>query len=191
MFFLFVFIIILVIIGLIIIIHTSRVGIEVQNLIIDTEQPQGKKINEESKINVYILIFGKIKIFKNNVKNMKRPDFKIKNKNIDIKILQDKDLKINYKSLLKNIDLDIEKIDLNAQIGTEDAVLTAILVGIISSILGILIKKPKYQVIPIYTNKNFIKIKLDGIFSIYLMQYIDKIIFEKVWHLGQKRKSSK
>lgn len=191
MFFLFVFIIILVIIGLIIIIHTSRVGIEVQNLIIDTEQPQGKKINEESKINVYILIFGKIKIFKNNVKNMKRPDFKIKNKNIDIKILQDKDLKINYKSLLKNIDLDIEKIDLNAQIGTEDAVLTAILVGIISSILGILIKKPKYQVIPIYTNKNFIKIRLDGIFSIYLMQYIDKIIFEKVWHLGQKRKSSK
>ena len=191
MFFLFVFIIILVIIGLIIIIHTSRVGIEVQNLIIDTEQPQGKKINEESKINVYILIFGKIKIFKNNVKNMKRPDFKIKNKNIDIKILQDKDLKINYKSLLKNIDLDIEKIDLNAQIGTEDAVLTAILVGIISSILGILIKKPKYQVIPIYTNKNFIKIRLDGIFSIYLMQYIDKIIFEKVWHLGQKRKSYK
>ena len=191
MFFLFVFIIILVIIGLIIIIHTSRVGIEVQNLIIDTEQPQGKKINEESKINVYILIFGKIKIFKNNVKNMKRPDFKIKNKNIDIKILQDKDLKINYKSLLENIDLDIEKIDLNAQIGTEDAVLTAILVGIISSILGILIKKPKYQVIPIYTNKNFIKIRLDGIFSIYLMQYIDKIIFEKVWHLGQKRKSSK
>ena len=191
MFFLFVFIIILVIIGLIIIIHTSRVGIEVQNLIIDTEQPQGKKINEESKINVYILIFGKIKIFKNNVKNMKRPDFKIKNKNIDIKILQDKDLKINYKSLLKNIYLDIEKIDLNAQIGTEDAVLTAILVGIISSILGILIKKPKYQVIPIYTNKNFIKIRLDGIFSIYLMQYIDKIIFEKVWHLGQKRKSSK
>lgn len=191
MFFLFVFIIILVIIGLIIIIHTSRVGIEVQNLIIDTEQPQGKKINEESKINVYILIFGKIKIFKNNVKNMKRPDFKIKNKNIDIKILQDKNLKINYKSLLKNIDLDIEKIDLNAQIGTEDAVLTAILVGIISSILGILIKKPKYQVIPIYTNKNFIKIRLDGIFSIYLMQYIDKMIFEKVWHLGQKRKSSK
>lgn len=191
MFFLFVFIIILVIIGLIIIIHTSRVGIEVQNLIIDTEQPQGKKINEESKINVYILIFGKIKIFKNNVKNMKRPDFKIKNKNIDIKILQDKDLKINYKSLLKNIYLDIEKIDLNAQIGTEDAVLTAILVGIISSILGILIKKPKYQVIPIYTNKNFIKIRLDGIFSIYLMQYIDKMIFEKVWHLGQKRKSSK
>ena len=86
MFFLFVFIIILVIIGLIIIIHTSRVGIEVQNLIIDTEQPQGKKINEESKINVYILIFGKIKIFKNNVKNMKRPDFKIKNKNIGTKL---------------------------------------------------------------------------------------------------------
>ncbi len=191
MFFLFVFIIILVIIGLIIIIHTSRVGIEVQNLIIDTEQPQGKKINEESKINVYILIFGKIKIFKNNVKNMKRPDFKIKNKNIDIKILQDKDLKINYKSLLKNIDLDIEKIDLNAQIGTEDAVLTAILVGIISSILGILIKKPKYQVIPIYTNKNFIKIRLDGIFSIYLMQYIYKLIFEHFAHLGPVLKCAK
>ena len=75
---------------------------------------------------------------------MKPPNFKIKNTDIDIKILKGKDLVINYKEMLKNIDVDIKMFDLNMQLGTQDAAVTAILVGIISSILGIIIKKPKY-----------------------------------------------
>lgn len=169
MFFLFI-LAILVIIG--VAIHTSRIGIEVENLIINTEAPKGEKINKESKIYAYLLIFGKIKLFKKDVKNMKPPNFKIKNTDIDIKILKGKDLVINYKEMLKNIDVDIKMFDLNMQLGTQDAAVTAILVGIISSILGIIIKKPKYEIVPIYSNRNFIKIKLNGIFSIYLMQYI-------------------
>ena len=41
-------IIILVILG--IIIHTSKIGIDIENLIINTEMPKGQKINKESKI---------------------------------------------------------------------------------------------------------------------------------------------
>ena len=60
-------------------VHTSRVGIEVQNLIINTEANKGDKINKESKIDVYLVLFGKIKLLKKDVINMKTPKFKIKN----------------------------------------------------------------------------------------------------------------
>lgn len=161
-------------------IHTSRIGIEVENLIINTEKPKGEKINEQSKIYVYLLIFGKIKLFKKDVKKMKKPNFKLENKDIDIKILKNKELKINYKGLLQNIDVDVKKIDLQAQIATQDAALTAILVGVISSVLGVILRKPKYQVIPVYSNKNSLKIELECIISVYLMQYIYKLVFGKL-----------
>ena len=166
-----------------IMIHTSRVEIDIENLIINTEKSKGQKINKESKIYVYLLIFGKIKLFKRDVKKMKQPNFKLENKDIDIKILKNRDIKINYKELLENIDIDIKKIDLNVQIGTQDAALTAIIVGVLSSLLGVILKKPKYQVYPIYLNKNILKVKIECIISIYLMQYIYKLIFEK---LGEK-----
>lgn len=70
------------------------------------------------------------------------------------------------------------------QLGTEDAALTAILTGIISAGLGVILRKPKYEVIPIYSDKNFLKIKLDGIFSVHLMQYIYKLIYKKIKDLG-------
>ena len=177
LFFFFIFLlfsIILVVLG--VAIHTSRIGIEIKNLEINTEMPNGKKINEQSKIYMYLLIFGKIKLFKKDVKKVKQPNLRLENKNIDIKVFKNRELKINYKELLKNIDIDIKKIDLNVQIGMQDAALTAISVGIISSILGIFFKQPKYEVQPVYSNKNLLKVKIECIISIYLMQYIYKLI---------------
>ena len=58
----------------------------------------------------------------------------------------------------------------------QKAGITAILVGILAGILGIIIKKPRYQILPIYANRNLLKINLNGIFTIYLMHYIYKII---------------
>lgn len=177
MFFLFVFIILIV---LSIMIYTSRIGIEIQNLIIDTEKVKGEKINKDSKIYIYLLIFKKIKLFKKNIREIDKQKMKFKSKDIKMKILKNKDLKVNYKYLLQKIDIDIEQIDLNIQFGTEDAAFTAILTGIISSIFGMVLRKPKYEIIPIYTNRNIVKIKLDCIFSIYLMQYIYKLIANKI-----------
>jgi hypothetical protein len=169
-------------------IHTSKIGIEIQNLQIDTQnQP---KINGESKIYVYLLIFNKIKLFKKNMKDMNLKNVKLQNKNIDIKVLKNKDFKINYKELLQNIKLEIKSIDLNVQIGTENAGFTAILVGIISAILGIIIRKPKYEIIPIYMNKNLLKIKVDGIFTVYLMHYIYKQIFKRRRRVDKNERTS-
>ncbi len=176
------FILVIIIIVTVIAIHTSRIGIEINNLIINTEKPKGQKVNKDSKIYVYLLIFKKIKLFKKDVKKMKQPKVRLENQNIDldVKILKDRELKINYKDLLQNIDIDVKKINLNAQIGTQDAALTAILVGFLSAILGITLKKPKYQVYPIYLNKNILKVKIECIISIYLMHYIYKLISSKI-----------
>ena len=169
MFFLF---IMLLIIFLVIAIHTSKIGIEIENLQLDTQRT--KKLNEECKIYVYLIILKKIKLFKKDTRNAK-----FINKGLDVKLLKNKDLKIDYKDLIKNTKLEIEKFNLNLQIGTENAALTAMLVGVISTFIGIVIRKPKYQIIPIYVNKNFLKINFEGIFTINLMHYVYNEIFKK------------
>lgn len=171
MFFLFILVIFTI---LIIAIHTSKIGIDIKNLIIDTDVEE--KINEDGKIYVYLLLFNKIKLFRKNVRNIPMKDVKFETSDFDIKIFKNKDIKINYLELIQNINIDIKNIDLNVNIGTEDAGITAILVGILAGILGIIIKKPKYQILPIYANRDLLKINLNGIFTIYLMHYIYKFI---------------
>ena len=188
MFFLFI-LISLIILG--IAIYTSRIGVEIENLQIDTQQPKGQKINKESRIYIYLLIFNKIKLYKKDIRNMDKQNIKFQKKDIDIKFFEDRDIKLDYKQLLEKIDIYFEKIDLNIQLSTEDAVLTAILTGIISAGLGIILKKPKYEVIPIFSNKNFLKLKLDCIFSLHLMQYIYKLMSNKIRDLGKENLNRK
>ena len=175
MFFLFILVIFTI---LIIAIHTSKIGIDIKNLIIDTDAEE--KINEDGKIYVYLLLFNKIKLFRKNVRNIPMKDVKFETSDFDIKIFKNKDIKINYLELIQNINIDIKNIDLNVNIGTEDAGITAILVGILAGILGIIIKKPKYQILPIYANRNLLKINLNGIFTIYLIHYIYKFIKDNI-----------
>ena len=188
MFFLFI-LINLIILG--IAIYTSRIGVEIENLQIDTQQPKGQKINKESRIYIYLLIFNKIKLYKKDIRNMDKKNIKFQKKDIDIKFFKDRDIKLDYKQLLEKIDIYFEKIDLNIQLSTEDAALTAILTGIISASLGIILKKPKYEVIPIFSNKNFLKLKLDCIFSVHLMQYIYKLMSNKIRDLGKENLNRK
>ena len=172
----FLFILILLVFLLIYTIHSSKLGIEICNLNFNSEQ--NEKLNKEFKIEIYILLLNKIKILKKDlrkIKNIKR-DIKLDRKEIDISFLKNRDLKIKYFEILKNINLEINEINLKINIGTEDTAITAILTGILSIILGNIIKKPKYQIIPIYENKNVLEINLDGIFYINLMQYIYKVV---------------
>lgn len=171
MFFLFILIIITLLA-----IHSIRIGIQIQNLKIDTESSD--KINDDWKVYIYLVIFGKIKILKKNIRKMNLKKLKIQNKDIDIKFMKNKEFKIDYKDLIQNI--SINKIELYSQIGTQDAALTALLVGFISAVLGIIIRKPKYEVIPVYSNRNFLKINLNCIIYVHLMQYIYKLIFDKI-----------
>ena len=185
MFFLFIFIIILLIA-----IHTSKIGVEIEKFNLDTERPKGHKISHNSKIYILIFIFGKIKIFKKQIKKVKTNKVKLKKDEIDIKILKSKKLKINYKELLKKIEVEIRSIDLEVQIGLRDAANTAILTGGIAGIIGGILRKPKYKIIPIYANKDILKIKLDGILTIYLMHYIYSQIFKKKRRVDKNERTS-
>ena len=79
---------------MIIAIHTSKIGIDIENLIINTEA--NEKINKEGKIYVYVLLFNKIKLFRKNVRNIPMKDVKFEGSDFDIKIFKSKDIKINY-----------------------------------------------------------------------------------------------
>lgn len=158
MFFLFAFIFLIT--TTVFAVSTSKIGIDVRNLEYDTIT-KNKKID----IYVYLLVFSKIKILKIDINKIKT---RIKKEKLDIKLYRKNKLDIN---IMKKLGLKIEKIDLLVEIGTEDSAMTAILVGILSSALGIAIKMPKFVVRPIYNN-NIFKIKLRGIFTLNLMQYI-------------------
>ena len=100
MFFLFILVIFTI---LIIAIHTSKIGIDIENLIIDTDTEE--KINEDGKIYVYLLLFNKIKLFRKNVRNIPMKDVKFEASDFDIKIFKNKDIKINYFELIRNMQL--------------------------------------------------------------------------------------
>lgn len=81
---------------------------------------------------------------------------------------------------MKKIKINIKKINLRINIGTENASLTALLVAIISSITGIVFrksiidsKKQSFRIVPVYINKNLINIAVSGIFEIKMIHIIN------------------
>ena len=184
------FFILLFFILVVIVILNSEVQIEIYDLDISTNRKE--KIKQNYKTCIRLILFNKIKVFKINIK-------KFKNKKININIFLDKinadkenaNKKELIQSILKNLNelrIKIIKADLKVELGTEDAALTAISVGIIGSILGFLLKKQKFQVLPIYKQKNILNIKLNCIFRVNLMHYIYKTILKR--REKNERKSS-
>ena len=64
-------------------------------------------------------------------------------------------------------------------LGVEDAAITAVLIGIVSGFVAILLgskmndlSKQKYFVEPVYNNKNILNIKFDGIIAINIRHII-------------------
>ena len=185
MFFLF---ILIIIITILLAIYTSKIEIEVKDLNVNTENE--KIIDPEAKVFISIIIFEKLKIFKKQIKQVKTNKIKTNFKKIYFRFKKTKKVDIEFRELLKNIRIEIKKIDLKIQLGLEDASKTAILVGIISSIMGMVIRKPKYQIIPMYVNKNLIKINLNGIFRIDLIHYIYSQIFKRKRRVDKNERTS-
>ena len=102
----------------------------------------------------------------------------IKNWGIFQENLKKNNKKINL-TILEDLKLEIKNFNLKILIGTEDASFTAILVGIASSIFSILLKKlikgnnnNYWEIMPIYQDKNLLKLNLDCIFSLKLIHII-------------------
>lgn len=166
---------------------TLNIKIEIENLKITLPKEIKKMINEQSKILMKIYILKKIKISEIDLKKIKMNDTKVKNRLDKIKkriIKDNKNIKFNINAIevLRENKFKIEKMDLKINIGLEDAAITAITVGIISLLISIILKNKinnlkiqKYQINPIYENKNFLKVEFDGIFEFNIANIIDII----------------
>ena len=172
------FFILLFLIILGIIVWKSELQIQIQNLDISTERIE--IIKKDFNICLGIIIFGKIQILKINIK-------KIKSRKMDLGAILDrakrfegmrnkKEALIGFIRSLKHFRIEIINTDLKVRLGTQDAALTAISAGTIASILGIILRKQKFEVVPIYKDKNILNIKLNCIFRINLIHYIYKTI---------------
>ena len=184
-----------VLVSLSILITNSKIEIKIKNLDISTVRKE--KVNSNYKIHINIIIFNKIKIFGKQIKKMK-----FKKENLDklyntVKSVEGNlSEKISFTTLIqsvKNLQLETKELDLKIELGTEDVAISAILVGIISSVIGIILrnqtsKEQRFEVIPLYINQNILNLKLDGIFRINLIHYIYKNILKG--RESNERKSS-
>ena len=150
-------------------------NLEAEKLLNIKEERKLKILNDNSNIILKIKIFNRLVVYKKDITKIKIKN-KIQKLNID---LQNKKSKLNFNNLLKQS--EIKNLNLNIKLGTKNAMLTAILVGVISANLGILIgkymknnKELKYIINPLYDENNILKIKITGIIKLNFVKYIIK-----------------
>ena len=175
----FIFVLILIIVLLVF----SRIRIEVINFKFSSQTQ--RHINKDYKVIIKLCILKKIPILKVNITKTKLEKMKIKEKikNIDFKIIQNENkFDKNAIKAIKKSNININKINLNLEIGTENATLTSVIVPTISTILAILlsrkIENPKNQLFiiqPVYINQNLINIVFSGIFEMKMIHIINII----------------
>jgi hypothetical protein len=165
------------------------------------------ELPENSKAVISIFIFGILKIISvdlykinfSKIKNKKivktiNKNVKERMKKIDLK----KDIKKKIKKansslkLISNIDLKIEKLKLNLEIGTENSAITAFAIAVISSIFGIMLnkymsKENRFLVLPIYQNKNLARLNLSGTFKINSGKFIRKILENRFKNMAKSK----
>ena len=179
MIFFIVCLIVLLIIGFLI--FFIEVKIETKNLEIKIKD-KNFKMNENGKITIRFTILNKIDLFKftTNINRFKLPESKNKYDKIKNHIVKNNSIKI--KDIQKKLKVKYEIINLNIEIGKENAAITAILTGVVSSVVSIIIgkyfsdiKEINWNVHPIY-NMNILKLSLNGIISVKVLHIIN-IIF--------------
>lgn len=176
-----VFLLILIVFLLLIIF--SKIRIEVVNFKFSSEWK--RHINKDYKVIIKLCILNKIPILKINITKTRLEKLKLKDKikDIDFKVIQDnKKFDKKLVKAIKKSNIDIDYINLNVELGTENACLTSIIVPAISTFLAILFRKKVKQfekqifiIKPVYINQNLINIALSGIFEIKMIHIINII----------------
>ena len=181
--------IILTIMILQIILIFSKIGIEIKNLRFQSQSE--KHLNNDYEIVIVFYLLGILPIFKLKFNKAKMA----KLKKIDLKFLK-KNQQFDKKAikLLKELNIEIKNINLNIEIGTENASLTSILVPSISTVISIILQRKVkkfenqiFKVNPIYINQNLVNIYISGIFELKISHIINIIYkFNKELKKGVK-----
>ena len=172
-----------------IIILTSKLEIRMINVIIDSQSKP--YVNDKYKIIIKLKIFDTIPIIKFtlNKNKLRKIQQSLKTnekvKQLEKDIIQNKD-KVDAQIIkgLKDFckGIYIETLNLEIELGTQNAFLTSMLVAIFSSILSIGFSRIRvreknivYEIKPVYKNENSIKIEISGIFQIKMIHIINTI----------------
>lgn len=188
--FLFILLIIAILINVIILL--SKIQIQIKNVHFNSSKPK-EKLDANYKIIIIVYILKKIPILKINVTQSKLKKLKLKEKvrQAEIDIIQNKkkiDKEILYE--LRKIKVQIKYWNLELLLGTEDAKITALIVGYLSIFLGIYLNKKiskhenkKFSIQPVYIGQNILKLIFEGIFEIKTVNIINII-----WNLKKKER---
>ena len=168
----------------VIILTLSKIRIQINNFSFCSQTP--RHINKDYEIIVKLYILGRIPIFKISMTKPKleRIRWKDKIKHIDFKALENNtNWNHNLWSVIKNLKVFIKSINLQIEIGTENAAFTSIIVPVISTVIAIVLRKKVkdfenqiFSIQPVYQNQNLVNISVSGIFEIK-MSHIINIIY--------------
>lgn len=191
------FIILSIIITITVMVYFSTIKVEIDTLEIDNLQKI--KINDFN-IKVYLVLFNKIKWFK--ISFNKEKIEKIKKVNLNKLVEKILNLEI-FKELknanfiqkegiiakaLKKSKINIERLNLKAEIGLDNTIVLSYLVAILDIVLGITLarrassikeEKYKYVIRPIQMKKFYLSISLNSIICVRISNIIKIIIRKK------------
>ena len=180
------FIVILVTL-LICMIILSTLQLELKHFIISNIGNPRKKVLTGYQLKISLKLFGKVKwigICLNRQKIKKIKD-KIEWQKVDLKRME-QDLSLEDIKQIKNLRPKLSYLNMEGKIGVEDAIITSFIVGIVSSIIGMLLphvitKYEKdqyyYKIVPLYWNKNMYEIKFDGIIEMKMVHIINILCY--------------
>ena len=170
------------VITLILLLLFSRIRVEVENFKFISSLP--KHVNKDYLISFKLCILKKIPIIKIKITDDKMKKFKLKEKleKVDIKKLE-KDISIKkIKEVSKKSKFIIKKFNLKIEIGTENASITAFIIPLLSTLVSFILrnrvidyKNQKFNIKPLFLNKNLVNIEFSGIFEMKMIHIINII----------------
>lgn len=161
----------------------STLHLKVDSIKISNDN-QNKKLEYNYEIHVTLYFLNKIKILNIGINKEKIEKLQLTKKiqTLDIKKME-KELfsKEERKKILNMLDLQLTKFVFHLEIGTEDVIITSGIVAILSAVLGIALakvikhyeqEKYQYKIMPIYQNRNVLKLNLNCIIQVKLVHII-------------------
>jgi hypothetical protein len=143
---------------------------------------KNKITNKDGKVLLKIYILKRIRIAQFNLKKIDFKDEKIRRRLQ--KQLDKNRFNIETIKFLKKLDYIVEKLNLKIKIGIEDAAITAISVGILYTIISNILRNKirdydeiKYEIKPVYNDKNILEIELDSIINLKFENILNIIKF--------------
>ena len=161
--------------------------LEFKNFVISFPKKENKKNSDKGIVKLKIYLFKKIKIASIDLEKVKSEKVKFKQILSLFKKYREKGNTINLdiKTVIKKLNIRIEKLSVEMVVGIGNAATTAIVIGFFYTILeNIIITKVKKEkqyecnIKPSY-NKEMLFVKFDGIFEINVWNIIN-IIFKEL-----------